>query len=201
MNNDRNVLAINGSYREGGTTDQVIASITEELRQQGVAVEEICLRDLPIEFCLNCRACMQEPGDRPGECVIGDAMKGVVDKLEAADGFVLAAPTNFGSATALFKRFQERLAVFGYWPWGAAAPKFRRDKLAKRPALIVSSSAAPGFLGALLYSTPKELRTAARTIGARVVGTVFTGLVSAEQAVTLPARVRKKARRMAARLT
>jgi len=62
------------------------------------------------------------------------------DVIEAADAYILAAPTNFSSVTALFKRFAERLAVYGYWPWGKHAPVFRKAKLPKKPAIIISSS-------------------------------------------------------------
>ena len=105
----------------------------------------------------------------------------LVQKIEEADGYVLAAPTNFSSATALFKRFSERLAVYGYWPWGKPAPVFRRAHLRKKPAVLISSCAAPGLLGRLTYVTNRNLRIAAKTIGGKVVGSMVTGLVSKER--------------------
>ena len=41
MNEKRRVLAINGSYRNGGMTDQLVESVIEHLRERGAeSVEE-----------------------------------------------------------------------------------------------------------------------------------------------------------------
>ncbi len=166
----------------------------------GAAVEHVKLRDYPIEFCRNCRQCMQQPGDAPGCCVHDDGMAALIDKIEAADGYVLAAPTNFSSVTALFKRFSERLAVYGYWPWGKPAPVFRKAKARKKPAVIISSCAAPGWMGRLTYGTNRNIRIAAKTMGAKVVGSIVTGLISKESKAGLAKRARRRASRLAPRL-
>ena len=200
MTEKRKILAINGSYRDGGITDQAVDKVLENLQALNVDVEHIKLRDHPIEFCLNCRQCMQQPGDAPGTCVHNDGMAELIRKIEAADGFVLAAPTNFYSVTAIFKRFMERLAVYGYWPWGKPAPEFRRAKMQKKPAIIVSSCAAPALMGRLTYGTNKNLKVAAETIGAKVVGSMVTGLVSREPEPGLPKRALRRARTLAPKL-
>ena len=58
--------------------------------------------------------CTQAAGETPGQCVLGDGMATLIQKIETADSFVLASPTNFYSVTALFKRFMERLLVYAY---------------------------------------------------------------------------------------
>lgn len=200
QDNKQNIVAINGSYRDGGVTDRLIDALTGELEQRGADVTRIDLRDARIEFCRNCRRCMQEPGDTPGHCVVRDEMAIVIETIEAADGFVLAAPTNFGSATAVFKRFLERLAPYGYWPWGAKAPVFRKARLPARPAILVTSSAAPGIVGRLAYSTLRELKTAATTIGAKPAGTLCAGMIAERPDAELSPRTLDKARRLARRL-
>lgn len=200
MNRKRKVLAINGSYRDGGVTDKAVASVIENLEALGAEVEHVKLREFPIGFCRNCRQCMQQPGDAPGKCALNDGMAELITKIEAADAYVLAAPTNFSSVTALFKRFAERLAVYGYWPWGKAAPVFRKSKMPKKPAIIISSCAAPGLMGRLTYNTNKSLKIAADTMGAKVVGSIVTGLISKEARPELPARARRRARALAPRL-
>lgn len=196
----KRILAINGSYRRGGITDQAVDELLLQARRLGADVEHIHLRDYPIEFCRNCRECMQQPGDAPGQCVLGDGMAEIVQKIEHADALVLAAPTNFSAVTAIFKRFMERLAVYGYWPWGAMAPVFRKARLAKKPAVIISSCAAPGLLGKLTYGTNQSLKVAARTVGGKIVGRLFTGLAGKERAQELSARTRRKAAALAPRL-
>ncbi|MFW2405816.1 MAG: flavodoxin family protein [Gammaproteobacteria bacterium] len=201
MSTATRVLAINGSYRDDGITDQALSVAIDALRSAGAVVDTVLLREQHIEFCLNCRACTQEPGDAPGRCVLDDGMRALVERIEQADAYLIAAPTNFGSVTAVFKRFMERLIVYGYWPWGAMAPKMRKANAPKKKALLISSCAAPGFLGQLLYTTPKQLKMAASTIGAEPVGTVTTGMISHQPDARLPDKMQQRVRKLAARLT
>ena len=194
------ILAINGSYRDDGITDQTVEALAQSVVAAGAEVEIILLREYPIEFCLNCRACTQQPGTAPGECVHHDGMREMIDKIERADGYILAAPTNFGSVTAIFKRFMERLAVHAYWPWGMNGPQFRKAHAPKKKALLVSSCAAPGIFGRWLFGTDKQLKMTAKTINAEVVGTLFTGMIAKEQHPKLPEGVRAKIKTLAGRL-
>ncbi|MGI1677199.1 MAG: flavodoxin family protein [Cellvibrionaceae bacterium] len=193
----KNILLINGSYREDGITDQSISIIAETLTTLGAKTETIALRDSPIEFCLNCRHCTQLLGEAPGDCVIEDNMALIVQKIEKADAIVLASPTNFGSVTALFKRFMERLIIYTYWPWGKAGPIMRKNKAEKKRALIISSSGAPEMMGRWLFSTTKDLQKTAKLLGAEPIGTLFTGMISKEPHSTLPAHIKIKAEKLA----
>lgn len=194
------VLAINGSYRDDGITDQSVEALAQVIELNGAEVEIILLREYPIEFCLNCRACTQQPGETPGECVICDSMQELIDKIERADCYILAAPTNFGTVTAIFKRFMERLAVYAFWPWDMNGPQFRKTQATKKKTLLVSSCAAPGIFGRCFYGTSKQLKMTAKTIGAEVVGTLFTGMIAKQQHSKLPERVRTKIKAFAGRL-
>ncbi len=200
MSGTARILAINGSYRDGGITDQAVDRISEELQGLGADVEHVRLRDYPIEFCRNCRQCMQQPGEAPGRCIQEDGMPALLDKIEKADGLVLAVPTNFSSATAIYKRFMERLAVYGYWPFGTNSPKERKAKAPKKPVLTISSCAAPASLAPFMYDTQKSLKMAAKMIGGKVVGSMTTGLISQRPDATLPARANRKIRTLAPRL-
>ena len=194
------ILAINGSYRDDDMTDQTVEALAQAIEAAGAGVEIILLREYPIEFCLNCRACTQQPGASPGECVHHDGMQGLIDKIERADGYILAAPTNMGSVTAIFKRFMERLAVYAYWPWDMNGPQYRKAQAPKKKALLVSSCAAPGFLGRWFFGTDKQLKMTAKTIGAEIVGTLFTGMIAKEQRPKLPEGVRSKIKALAGKL-
>jgi len=194
------ILAINGSYRSDGITDQTLAVMVETLHAAGAEVELVTLRDYPVEFCLNCRECTQQPGEAPGQCVQHDGMQALIEKIEAADGLIFASPTNFGSVTALFKRFMERLVVYAYWPWAAHAPKFRKSGQVKKKAVLISSCAAPGIMGRWFFGTHRQLKQTAETVGAKVVATLFTGLIAGEAHLQLPNKVREKARKIATQL-
>ena len=196
----RQILIINGSYRPNGVTDQTLALMADTLRAHDASSEIINLRDYPIEFCLNCRECTQQPGTAPGQCIQHDGMQALVDKIEAADAYIFASPTNFGGVTALFKRFMERLVMYAYWPWGAYAPKTRKAGLPQKKAVLVASSAAPGLLGRWLFGTLPQLKQTAQVIGAAPVGKLFTGLISQEPHLKLPESVQRKARTLALKL-
>lgn len=193
------LIAINGSYREDGTIDRAVALAVGTAKAAGADVETVHLRDYPIEFCRNCRQCTQVPGDEPGECVHQDRMRELIAKIEAADGLILASPTNFSSVTAVFKRFMERLVVYAYWPWGSHAPTMRRKTRPKR-ALLITSCAAPGLLGRISYSTLKQLKMTARTVGAKPVGSLFIGLQGQSPQPELPDRAQARIRRLTRKL-
>ena len=133
-------------------------------------------------------------------CVQHDAMEPLIEQIEQADGFILASPTNFGGVTALYKRFMERLAVYAYWPWNRPAPLLRKARQDQKPALLVSSCAAPGWVGRWVNHSCRQLQDSARTIGAVRRGTLFTGLVATDPHALLPDRAANRARRLTARL-
>lgn len=194
------ILAIDGSYRDGGITDQAVAATTEAARENGATVTCVYLRRYPIEFCLNCRECCQQAGEAPGQCVQHDGMAELVEQVEAADALILAAPTNAGSVTALYKRFMERLIVYTYWPWGAPSPKLRKAGLPPKPAVIITSSAAPALMARWAFASHRQLASSARYLGARVVGSLDVGLIADEPQPRLPAHATRKARRLGANL-
>lgn len=194
------ILVINGSYREDGCTDQTVDLFAQALVTAGAEIETLFLRAYPIEFCLNCRVCTQQPGAAPGECVHHDGMRELLNKIEQADCYILAAPTNMGSVTALFKRFMERLVVYAYWPWNMNGPQYRKAQAPKKKAMIVSSCAAPGILGRWLFGTNKQLKMTAKMIGAEIVGTLFTGMMAKEHQPKLPERMRSQIKDLAREL-
>lgn len=194
------ILAINGSYREDGITDKTLSVMARAAKTAGAEFEIVTLRNYPLEFCRNCRACTQLPGDTPGTCAQEDNLKALVDKIENADSLIFASPTNFGSVTAIFKRFMERLIVYAYWPWGVDIPKFRKEHLPRKKALLVSSCAAPGILGRFMFGTIKQLKDTAKTVGAETKGIIFTGLIANTPNQALPLSVVRKAQKEVAKL-
>jgi hypothetical protein len=83
----------------------------------------------------------------------------------------------------------ERLVAYAYWPWDKPYPKFRKQGLTQKPAMLISSSAAPSWMGRWLFASGRQLDTAAKTIGAKSVGTLFTGRKSRERARALASRL------------
>jgi putative NADPH-quinone reductase len=193
------VVAIVGGYRKGGNTDQAVAAILEGARARGAETRSFYLREEPIEFCTNCRTCMQAPGETRGKCKQQDGIETILAAVEEADAVVLASPVNCWNATALFRRFLERLVGYAYWPWGQKAPRLR-SKRRPRQAVLVASSAMPGFLIPLATGAARALRGAAQMLGARPVGSLWIGLAAQEPTPKLPGRVRERATRLGAKL-
>lgn len=195
------ILAINGSYRSNGFTDQVLYQLASKLQEEGAEVEQIDLRDYTIEFCYNCRECTQVISDTAVQCVQQDDMAELIVKIEQADGYILASPTNIGSVTALFKRFMERLVVYLYWPWDKQGPpQVRKQHTRKKPALLVTSGSAPIFISRWTSTTRKELTTTAKVIGAKVTGIVDTGLIATRPFPSVNKKMQKRIQKAAHKL-
>ncbi len=195
----KKIVAIMGSYRKEGAIDRAVEAVLEGARATGAATHTIHLTEQHIEFCRNCRECTQKPGPERGRCPQQDDMAAILDEIEAADGVVLGSPVNYWNATALFRRFLERLLGAAYWPWGQAAPK-TRTKARPRKAVLVASSAMPGFLIPLATGTMRALKNAAAMLGARPVGRMCIGLVSEIPHPELSMRTLDRARSLGARL-
>jgi len=195
----KRVFAIVGSYRKGGMVDSAVEEILEGARERGAETNKIYLLDKHIEFCNNCRSCMQEPGAARGTCPLHDDMAGILDEMDAADSIVLGSPVNYFNATAIFRRFLERMAVYAYWPWYAKMPVGRIKQQTKKAVLVISS-AAPRLFIPIATGAPKALQTAAMSVGARTVGKLYIGLSSREPHPKLSAREISRARKMGARL-
>lgn len=196
---ERRIIALVGSYRKGGIVDQAVDEILAAAAASGAATQKISLLDLQIQFCTNCRSCTQQAGIDRGQCVLTDGMDALLAELARADALVIASPVNFGTATALMKRFIERLVCFAFWPWGAMAPKVR-NPLKQKSAVVVVASAAPALLTRLATRSVGLLEQAAGLLGARTVGVLSIGLAARRQPQEIGERTRRKARRLGEKL-
>ena len=195
----RKVVAIVGSYRKGGTVDTAVQAILEGAREKGADTHTIYLTEQHLEFCQNCRRCTQAPGRQRGQCVQQDDLQSILDEVEAADAVVLGSPVNYWNLTAIFRRFMERLLGATYWPWGQAAPK-PRDTHFTRKAVLVASTAMPGFCIPFFTGAARALRVTAKMLGARTVANLWIGLAAQQPHQTLSSRTMAHARRIGLRL-
>lgn len=97
------VLSINGSRRKNGNTESLIQSILTPAQKGGAQIESIFLGDYQIGACTGCEGCASS-----WECIIKDDFAQVINKLDEADGVVLASPTYWYSVTSDMKRFIDR---------------------------------------------------------------------------------------------
>jgi len=194
------ILAISGSYRKDGPTEQAAKALLEGAASKGAETRFIALRDKDIRFCLNCRNCTQQPGEGPGECVLEDDMAGLIRECLSSDVLVLASPINFYQATALSKKFVERLIPLGYWPWEKNAPDMRIKKMTRK-AVLMTSSAAPGPMVRLFWPHAMDIwKSAARVLGAKIVKKLYYGLASVKARVEISEKHRKQAFKLGVKL-
>jgi len=191
----RKVVAIVGSYRKGGTIDAAVEAVLVGAREKGAETSTIYLTDQHIEFCKNCRTCTQKPGPERGKCEHRDDLEPILNEIEAADAVVLGSPVNYYNVTAIYRRFLERLLGYAYWPWGQNAPR-PRTKERPRKAVLIASSAMPGFLIPVATGAARALRLTAKMLGAKPVGKLWIGLVASEPRHLLTMRHYEQARRM-----
>ncbi len=193
------VLAIVGSYRKGGTVDTAVDAFLAGARAYGAETNKIYLIDQHIEYCKNCRNCTQKEGEAHGACAIDDDMSAIIAQIAAADALVLGSPVNFYNVTAVFRTFLERLVGCVYWPWGQASPKPRRKELTRK-AVLIASSAVPGFLVPLATGAARALRVTAQCLGARPVARLWIGVAAQSASPQLSRRVLRRAYRIGAHL-
>jgi multimeric flavodoxin WrbA len=195
-----NVVAIIGSYRRGGITDQAVDAVLEGAREGGARTEKIYLIEQQIEFCRNCRMCSQIKGPERGECVHQDDMDSVLQRVENATAVVLGSPVNYYNVTAVFRRFMERLIGYTYWPWGRNMGPTMRKKARTKKAVLVTSAAVPSLFIPLTTGAPRALKVAAKMVGAKPVGKLWIGLAGTEPEEFLSARTRARAVRLGRKL-
>ena len=183
------LLAVNGSYRENGAIDQAVEVAAQAATEAGATVDIVTLREFPLEQCVGCDRCSRQPGEIPGDCMLKDHMLELIGKMEVADGFILASPTNFYTTTAVFTRFMERLVAYTCRSWDAQPPPFGKQPLTKS-AILIASSDAPGLTGRIFFATLNELKRTARIIGARPAGSVFIGLNARQEEHVLEDKTR-----------
>ena len=88
------MLAISGSPRTGGNTDQLLKIALNVLETNGIETEFVTLAGKTILPCTACMGCRKEP-----RCTLEDDFDPVYRAMLSADGFIVGSPVYFGSAT------------------------------------------------------------------------------------------------------
>lgn len=98
------IVGLNGSGRRNGNTELLLRKALKGAEKMGAAVEQVNLAELNIRPCRGCMACVfKESG-----CPVDDDMPLLLEKLAAADGLILAAPTYILSPAGVVKMVLDR---------------------------------------------------------------------------------------------
>jgi len=99
-------VAINGSPRKGGNTEQLLTAVLEPLKQAGWDTEIIQIGGKNIRGCMACKKCFET---KDMECIIkNDILNGVLAEMAEADAIFLGSPTYFADVTAELKALIDR---------------------------------------------------------------------------------------------
>ena len=102
------ILAIKGSPRAGGNTDQLVDEAAKGAGAAGHRVTMLVLREHQFSGCVNCGGCT-----RDGVCHVQDAMQDMFGLLERSEHVILGAPMFFMSLPWKTKAMIDRCQV--YW--------------------------------------------------------------------------------------
>lgn len=106
-NRKMKVLAINGSSRKDGNTEDMLNLVLKELEKQGYETEHIQLAGQTIHPCRACFACSGKKN-----CVFGDdSFQELYRKMTEADGILLGSPTYSADVSSTLKAVIERASV------------------------------------------------------------------------------------------
>ncbi|MBD3244242.1 MAG: hypothetical protein GF331_26860, partial [Chitinivibrionales bacterium] len=127
MQTHMNIVLLTSSFRRDGNTARLagllrdtVASLAAD-RDMSVSFETVHLAHEHIGMCRGCRVCF----DRGEEhCPLRDAVLPIRDKLDAADGVVLASPVYVEDVNGVMKNWIDRMAFvchrpahFGKWAY------------------------------------------------------------------------------------
>jgi len=100
------VVAFNGSARKDGNTAILVRTLFRELEKAGIETELVQLAGKKIRGCTACMKCREKKDRR---CALtGDFANTCIEKMDEADGFILASPTYFADVSAEMKALIER---------------------------------------------------------------------------------------------
>ena len=103
------VVAINGSARREGNTTILVQKVFDELEKEGLETEQVHLAGKKVKGCIACFKCFE---NRDRRCAVdNDFVNECIEKMDEADGIILASPTYFASVTTELKAVIDRAGL------------------------------------------------------------------------------------------
>ena len=102
-------IAINGSPRKGGNTENLLKMVLGPIAAAGWQTEFIQLGGQPIHGCLACYRCFQT---KDGRCAQSkDAANKVIEAMAKSDAIIIGSPTYFTDVSAEVKALIDRAGL------------------------------------------------------------------------------------------
>ena len=105
------VVAFNGSARKDGNTAVMVKAVLDVLEKEGIETELMQLSGKQIRGCIACFKCAENKDRR---CAVkNDIVNECIEKMDAADGIILASPTYFADLSPELKALIDRSGMVG----------------------------------------------------------------------------------------
>jgi len=103
------VVAFNGSARKDGNTTMLVEMVFAELEKEGIETELVQLAGKHPHGCIACYKCFANKDRR---CAVKtDCINECIEKMEEADGIILASPTYFADLSTELKAVIDRCGM------------------------------------------------------------------------------------------
>jgi len=105
-------VAINGSPRKSGNTEQLLNEVLNQLKDGGWETEIVKVGGTDIRGCIACNQCFE---NQDNECTLkNDNFNEVYAKMLKADAMILGSPTYFAAVSADLKALIERAGFVAF---------------------------------------------------------------------------------------
>ena len=174
------VLLITSNPKRKGALATLTAEAARGAEEAGAEVEVIRLAEKNIGYCRFCMACYRDAKAPVGPCSQDDDMKSILERIRAADGFIMATPLSSAHANARFKTFFERCTYTAGRParmlWIYGLPRSRFTDKDRYAVTIVSAGNMPNWLKPFCNAATRQMKElAARGFNARTIGSLYAG--------------------------
>lgn len=150
------VISVVSSNRKGGNTDRLVRLVEEQIlfiansQNFSLELERVSLGHFDIQTCRGCRMCFDK-----GEikCPLKDDVLQIWDKLQQADGVIIASPVYVEDVNGIMKNWIDRMAF-----------NCHRPAFTGKAAVVITTSGSRSSNHAL-----RTISTALRTWGYRIV--------------------------------
>lgn len=105
----KKMVLLNASPRKNKNTAQILESVMKGAQEAGAECELIHLVGMNFKGCMSCFACKRKGNTCNGQCAYKDELRPVLEKILAADAFVMGSPIYWSYPTGMFRNVIERL--------------------------------------------------------------------------------------------
>ena len=149
----KKMILLNASPRKNKNTAQMLESVMKGAQEAGAECELIHLVEMNFKGCMSCFACKRTGNTCNGLCAYKDELRPVLEKILAADAFVMGSPIYWANPTGMFRNVIERLLFpilrYDFDETTSSTMKYLDKRM--KTALIYTMGATPEYYEQLKY--------------------------------------------------